>query len=917
MRSKFKSIKRIGIAFHYIDSEVFFLDIEKLFTTEDLDTNASIYSNNLQFIIDIINEFKITNIDYLACNTLQNDNYKKYYNILTDKTNVLVGASNDKTGNINYGGDWVLESTQEDVQNIYFTNEIVNYANLLATTTYTFNNINYQYDPSGITIPSGIATVATSNSASGAIIILSTFTVNSVTYTVTSIGTNAFLSNSSINSISIPSSVTSIGASAFQNCTSLSTITLPNSLTSLGNRVFRSCTVLNNVTIPNSLTTIPTDTFYGCTSLSTITLPTNLITLGSDVFNGCTSLNNVILPNTLTSTGTSVFINCTSLSTITIPNSLTALNNNTFTGCTSLSTITLPTTLISIGNFCFNGCTSLNNVILPNSLTSLNSSDIFYGCTSLSTITLPTNLTSLGNGFCYLCTSLSTITLPDSITSIGSGAFGRTSLSTITLPTTLTTLNSFTFEQCTSLSTITLPNSLISIGSSCFRVCTSLSTITLPNSLTSIGGSCFRDCTSLSTIALPNSLTTLNNSDIFNGCTFLSTIILPTNLTSLGSYIFSGCTSLSTITLPNSLTIISGGFTFNGCTSLSTITLPNSLTSINSSTFYGCSSLTSIILTGGSNTSFSTNNNDGILYNSTQSTLRFYPPGKPQTDLSLIPNTVTSYATYSFATNKNLTTINIPSNVTTISSDAFNGCTSLRTLFIPKTVTSIGTNAFTGIPSNSNPTPLNAATLYTGPFDFTNTVYTYFKATFTGSTQINYIEYPAPMVCFLENSKILTKQGYRPIQDLRKGDLIKTIQNGYVPIDMIGYREIYNPICEERIQDKLYVCTNKEYSEIFEDLIITGCHSILIDKFKNDDEKEKTYIVLGANYVTDGKYRLPACVDERAKPYEKEGNHTIYHLALEHDDYYMNYGIYANGLVVETCSKRYLKELSNMTLINL
>jgi hypothetical protein len=42
---------------------------------------------------------------------------------------------------------------------------------------------------------------------------------------------------------------------------------------------------------------------------------------------------------------------------------------------------------------------------------------------------------------------------------------------------------------------------------------------------------------------------------------------------------------------------------------------------------------------------------------------------------------------------------------------------------------------------------------------------------------------------------------------------------------------------------------------------------------------------------------------------------TIYHIALENDDYYMNYGVYANGLLVETCSKRYLKELSRMELI--
>lgn len=58
-----------------------------------------------------------------------------------------------------------------------------------------------------------------------------------------------------------------------------------------------------------------------------------------------------------------------------------------------------------------------------------------------------------------------------------------------------------------------------------------------------------------------------------------------------------------------------------------------------------------------------------------------------------------------------------------------------------------------------------------------------------------------------------------------------------------------------------------------------------------------------------------ACIDERTKVYQKRGYQTIYHLALENDYYYGNYGIYANGLLVESCSKRYLKELSNMTLI--
>jgi hypothetical protein len=175
---------------------------------------------------------------------------------------------------------------------------------------------------------------------------------------------------------------------------------------------------------------------------------------------------------------------------------------------------------------------------------------------------------------------------------------------------------------------------------------------------------------------------------------------------------------------------------------------------------------------------------------------------------------------------------------------------------------------------------------------------------------------PPPIVCFKEGSKILTESGYKPIEDLRKGDLVKTLKHGFLPINMIGKRDIYNPSKKDRIKDQLYKCSKEKYPEILEDLVITGCHSILVDRFTSNKQKEKAIEVNnGKLCITDNKYRLPACVDERASIYEVQGNFTIYHIALENDDYYMNYGIYANGLLVETCSKRYLKELSNMTLL--
>ena len=185
--------------------------------------------------------------------------------------------------------------------------------------------------------------------------------------------------------------------------------------------------------------------------------------------------------------------------------------------------------------------------------------------------------------------------------------------------------------------------------------------------------------------------------------------------------------------------------------------------------------------------------------------------------------------------------------------------------------------------------------------------------TSTGFADVMYNSVPSNVVCFKEGSKILTDKGYKPIQDLRKGDLVQTFVHGYKAIDMIGKRDMIHIGSDQRIKDQLYVCTPTNYPELLEDLVITGCHSILVDDFK-EGEEQRTREINGDTYITDNMWRLPACADLRAAVYDKKGVHTIYHIALENDDYYMNYGVYSNGLLVETCSKRYLKELSNMEL---
>jgi hypothetical protein len=177
------------------------------------------------------------------------------------------------------------------------------------------------------------------------------------------------------------------------------------------------------------------------------------------------------------------------------------------------------------------------------------------------------------------------------------------------------------------------------------------------------------------------------------------------------------------------------------------------------------------------------------------------------------------------------------------------------------------------------------------------------------------------IMCFGEDTKILcldphdnTTETYIPVKELRNGVLVKTLSSGYQPICMIGNSKIYNPANTLRGKDRLYKCTKDKYPELIDDLILTGCHSILTTSL-SDQERADTEEMVGRVFVTENRYRLMACIDERAEPYTEEGLFTIWHFALEHEHIRANYGVYANGLLVETSSKRMMSQYSGMELL--
>jgi hypothetical protein len=133
------NVKRIAFAFDndLIESK-YFINENPFFTDNDISPNTveENYSAGLQTILNIIRTKQLLNIDFLACESLLSNRWKSFYNLLFIKTLVTVGASDNKTGNVAYGADWILESTHEDVKSIYWTDAINNYSTSLVVTPF-------------------------------------------------------------------------------------------------------------------------------------------------------------------------------------------------------------------------------------------------------------------------------------------------------------------------------------------------------------------------------------------------------------------------------------------------------------------------------------------------------------------------------------------------------------------------------------------------------------------------------------------------------------------------------------------------------------------------------------------------------------------------------------------------------------
>ena len=147
------------------------------------------------------------------------------------------------------------------------------------------------------------------------------------------------------------------------------------------------------------------------------------------------------------------------------------------------------------------------------------------------------------------------------------------------------------------------------------------------------------------------------------------------------------------------------------------------------------------------------------------------------------------------------------------------------------------------------------------------------------------------------------------------GTFIKTYKHSYVPIVLVGKKVILHTNKDERVTEQLYVCTKENFSGANDDLVITGCHSILQKSFADEEEQDRSTCINDGIFLTDDLYRVPAAASLKTQVYGTVGTYEIYHFALDHLDKDVNFGIYANGHLVESCSINYLEYYSKMDLL--
>lgn len=326
------------------------------------------------------------------------------------------------------------------------------------------------------------------------------------TYSVTSIGYQAFRGCSDLTSVTIPNSITTIGTDAFNNCGKLNSIEIPQSVTSIGSEAFNATAWYNNQ--PDGLVYAGKVAYKYKGEMpagTNITIKDGTLGIATYAFSGFTNLMSVTIPEGLKRINYGAFVDCSGLTSITIPNSVAFIGDNVFKGCSNLLTIISEiATPFTIGDLFSSNYYSTLIVPLSTKATyqatdgwkkfanivevgeggivgkSFNADGIWYKIGENNSVSI-TSCSSKLIEKVAIPKQVSFNGVEYSVTSIGNYAFSNCSLESVTIPNSVKTIGERAFVECSSLTSAVIGSGVTTIGDYAFYGTNLKKTIWLTN----------------------------------------------------------------------------------------------------------------------------------------------------------------------------------------------------------------------------------------------------------------------------------------------------------------------------------------------------------------------------------------------------------------------------------------------------
>ena len=302
----------------------------------------------------------------------------------------------------------------------------------------------------------------------GDVVIPSTVTYNSETYTVVAIGDYSFYYGE-LGNITFPETLTSIGTYSFSNCEGLLEVTLPASITSLGKGCFYGCKGLETVYYKTSAS-VPQDAFIQCPIKDFYcyaTVPPSIYD-GNDVFSSNYTTNATLyVPEEAIATYKQqslysyqwnyYFQEIEALPAEGEVKPLPTGSNFSYDG---IKYTVLDSEALTVETYAGDGMYDYANSVL--------SGDVYIPEKVLDKNGIEYTVVAIGDFSFYWGTSITSVDLPSTLLSIGEAAFSNTGISAITIPASVTSIGENAFQQNSNLEEVYFMSNISSFESGVF-----------------------------------------------------------------------------------------------------------------------------------------------------------------------------------------------------------------------------------------------------------------------------------------------------------------------------------------------------------------------------------------------------------------------------------------------------------------